>query len=307
MIRLFRFVGGKLQPTDKIEDGVWIRITEPVEDELLRVANDLDINIDYLTAATDSEESSRCGMDNNLTTMIVDVPYRSEKGGFITVPFSVIISGKKIITVCNDDPKIAEKRLPQMGIDMDLEDATGFAIRLMYVISEEYQQNLREIDDTRKKMEEKLHSSIDTSDMMELHKMEVSLVHFITSLKGFNLVLNMMAKYVREKTDAAHMEKLEEVIIENQQAIEMATIYREIVNSTRELFSTVITIRLNINMRWLTAVTIILAIPMIIAGFYGMNVHLPIASSSLAFITIVLVTIAICILTTVLLRSKKLV
>jgi magnesium transporter len=307
MIRLFKITGGEIEPVTEINNGVWIRITKPTAFELHSISEKLNISPYLLNAATDSEESSRWESDNNIMSMIIDVPYKTDNNGFITVPLSVIVSDNKIVTVCSADPRIAEKRLPQMCNESGLEDAVGFAIRLMYMISEEYQQNLIEINDARKKMEDRLHSAIDTSDMLELHRMEIGLVHFVTSLKGFNLVLNTMSKYVKEKTNAAHIEKLDEVIIENQQAIEMATIYREIVNSTRDLFSTVITIKLNVNMRWLTAVTIILSIPMIIVGLYGMNVHLPIASSPLAFITIIIVTIIICMLVAILLRLKKLI
>jgi magnesium transporter len=103
-------------------------------------------------------------------------------------------------------------------------------------------------------------------------------------------------------------ELLEDVIIENRQAIEMTQIYRDIINGTRELMSTLINNRLNNVMKYLTSITIVMAIPTIISGLYGMNVNengMPFAGMTSGFAIICGLTLIICIITLLILRKSK--
>lgn len=307
MIRLFKLKGKGIEPTDEIKTNTWIRITEPTIEELKTISTQLDVDMDDLSAALDSEESSRWETSGKITNMIIDIPHRTVNELFVTAPLSIILTEFNVITVCSTVDDIDDKRFIQTFNEWNYEDMVGFVIHIMYVVSKEYQKNLREIDANRKKMESKLNSQIKNSDMLDLHRMETSLVHFITSLKGCNLVLGMMNKNIRDKVDKTHVEKLDDVMIENQQAIEMASIYREIVDSTRDLFSTVINGRLNVNMRWLTAVTIILSIPMIIASIYGMNVSLPLESDRAAFTILISIMFISCVASFAWLKKKRLI
>lgn len=81
-------------------------------------------------------------------------------------------------------------------------------------------------------------------------------------------------------------ELLDDIIVENQQAIEMTGIYRDIINGTRELLSSVIDNRLNNVMKYLTSITLVMAVPTIISGFFGMNVRVPLALATHAFLII---------------------
>ena len=143
------------------------------------------------------------------------------------------------------------------------------------------------------------------SDLVDLHELESNLVYFATSLRANGVVLDRLTRYGRLRRYEEDDELLEDVIIENKQAIEMTTIYRDIINGTRELMSSVISNRLNEVMKVLTSITIVMSIPTIIGGLWGMNVPVPLAQAPFAFAIICLVTLGICLVTLLLLRKRK--
>ena len=102
------------------------------------------------------------------------------------------------------------------------------------------------------------------------------------------LKLDIMQKYEEDK------DVLEDVIIENKQAIEMTEIYSNILASTMDFFASVISNNLNIVMKILASITILMAIPTIMSGIYGMNIDVPLQGNPNAFSLVVLITIGIC-------------
>ena len=116
-------------------------------------------------------------------------------------------------------------------------------------------------------------------DLIELHELESTLVYFATSLRANGVVLDRLTRYKRLEQYPDDQELLDDVIIENKQAIEMTSIYRDIIKGTRELLSSIIDKRMNNAMKYLATITIIMAIPTIISGFYGMNVKTTVSRS----------------------------
>ena len=145
-------------------------------------------------------------------------------------------------------------------------------------------------------------------DLIDLHELESTLVYFATSLRANGVVLDRLTRYKRLEQYPEDTELLGDVIVENQQAIEMTSIYRDIINGTRELMSSVIDNRLNNVMKYLTSITIVMAIPTVISGIYGMNVDerwMPFANTPHGFLLICVLTLLICIITMLILRKKK--
>ena len=135
-----------------------------------------------------------------------------------------------------------------------------------------YQSTLRIIDKKRTDIEENIGGNTEDEDLVNLHELESTLVYFATSLRANGVVLERLSRYKRLEQYPEDTELLDDVIIENKQAIEMTMIYRDIINGTRELVSSVINNRLNNVMKYLTSITLVMAIPTIISGLYGMNV-----------------------------------
>ena len=183
-----------------------------------------------------------------------------------------------------------------------------FVYQILFRAASLYQAYLRVLDKRRIEIEERIEGYTEDVDLMALHELESTLVYFATSLRANGVVLDRLTRYKRLEQYPEDQELLDDVIIENKQAIEMTSIYRDIINSTRELLSSVIDSRLNNVMKYLTSITIVMAIPTVISGLYGMNVNaggMPFASTLQGFGIICIITLLICILALWLLRKKK--
>ena len=164
------------------------------------------------------------------------------------------------------------------------------------------------IDRRRGEIEERIDKVESEEDLIRLHELETTLVYFATSLRGNGNVLDRLTRYKRLQQFPEDRELLDDVIVENKQAIEMTTIYKDIIDSTRELLSNVLDARLNNVMKRLTSITLILAVPTMISGMYGMNVDsrwMPLAGTVHGFGIIILITLIISILLMFLLHRKR--
>jgi magnesium transporter len=181
---------------------------------------------------------------------------------------------------------------------------TRFVLQILYKNATRYLQFLKHIDKTSTRIEQDLHKSMKNKELIQMLKLEKSLVYFSTALKSNEVVLEKLMKYEHIKNYSEDTELLEDVIIENKQAIEMANIYSNILTGTMDAFASVISNNLNIVMKFLTSVTIVMAIPTMISSFFGMNVDLPL-SGKLSFWIIAAIAFAMCSVTGVILYRKK--
>lgn len=296
MFRLFKTEGGKFVPADVIGPDTWVRLTQPTPDEISLVSSTLSIDVTEISASLDRDEGSRWEVDGDITTILIDIPYRKtaeDSSPYDTMPLAIIRSHNTIVTVCQIESTVINKFADGSMKCVDLDNKMNFVLRLLYGISLEYQVYLREINARRKEIEKSLYSSTTNADLMELHRLESSLVYFATSLTACNVVLDKIRRSIPE-TDKRTLDLVHDVLIENEQAVEMATTYRKIIDSTRDLFVAVMNNKLNYAIRWLAALTIILSIPMIVSGIYGMNVRLPLGEIPYAFTAVMGIMIMLC-------------
>ena len=182
-----------------------------------------------------------------------------------------------------------------------------FVYQILLRTTNMYQAFLRVIDKRRSEIEQRVSEENDTEDrdLFHLHELESNLVYFATSLSANRVVLERLTRYERIEQYPEDKELLDDIIVENQQAIEMTGIYRDIINGTRELLSSVIDNRLNNVMKYLTSITLVIAVPTIISGFFGMNVRVPLALTTHAFMIIALATTLICGVIFVVLKKNR--
>ena len=153
-------------------------------------------------------------------------------------------------------------------------------------------------------IEKRLHKSMKNRELIQLHSLEKSLVYFSTSLKANEVTLEKMLKMDIMQKYEDDQDLLEDVIIENKQSIEMNDIYSNILSSTMDFFASVISNNLNIVMKVLASVTILMAIPTIIGGIFGMNVELPLQNNPQGFVIIIFLTILLTLFTAFILYKK---
>ena len=152
---------------------------------------------------------------------------------------------------------------------------TRFILQIFYRVATLFLQYLRTLNRQSEAIEDRLHVSQKNKELFELLELQKSLVYFTTSLRSNEGVFEKMLRNEKVKRYPDDEDLLEDVIIENKQAMEMANIYNGILSGMVDTFASVISNNLNIVMKFLATVTIVMSIPTMIASFYGMNVPLP--------------------------------
>lgn len=281
MISIYKHINeseSSLQKLDIVEPGCWINIVAPSDQELLLVSKKTGVPIEFLRSALDEEETSRIDMEGNNLLFIVDIPFTEMEENSLTYdtyPLAIIHTETEIITVCLKNSKILTDFIEGKVKSFYTFKRSRFILQILYKISTYYLLYLRQIDKKSLMIEKKLHKSMKNKELIQLLSLEKSLVYFSTSLKSNELTLEktlkleVMQKYPEDK------DVLEDVIIENKQAIEMANIYSNILSGTMDAFASVISNNLSIVMKLMTSITIVMAIPTMISGFFGMNVNVP--------------------------------
>lgn len=311
MITLYKTDDGVIREVEDYEDEIWIKMTAPSADETNTIAQKYDVDLDHIRAALDAEESARIEIESGYTLILVDIPVterRSERNEYTTIPLGIILCENAIMTVCAKDTAILKAFVQKRVKEFSTKKRMRFLYQILFQISMEYQYALRRIDKKRMQIESHISEITKDYELIELHELESNLVYFATSLRANGLILERLTRYSRLKQYPDDRELLEDVIIENKQAIEMTQIYRDIINGTRELVSTVINNRLNNVMKYLAAITIVMAIPTIISGLYGMNVEgdgMPLAHNPYGFGIICGITLLICVVTYLILKRRK--
>ena len=279
--------------------------------ELSLISGYFDIDADDLATALDDEESSRISLEDGYTLILVDIPtpeVRHEKKMYTTIPLGIILKNDAIITICREETPVLTYFVRNKLKDFSTKKKMRFIYEMMFRSAMLYQAYLRGIDKKRTEIEERVGDDTHDTDIIELHELESTLVYFATSLRSNSIVLERLRRYKRLEQYPEDMELLEDVTVEYQQAIEMTSIYRDIIDGTRELLSSVINNRLNNVMKILTSITIVMAIPTIISGIYGMNVDekwMPLSTTHYGFYIIVGIIVVICVCVLWFLKKKK--
>ena len=300
MVKYYKTDDKKIHEENDIVDGVWIDMCNPTISEGEEIASKLDIDVSDLLAALDEEESSRIELEDGYTLILVDIPaveIRHDKQAYTTIPLGIILTSNTIITVCTEETPILQAFINGRVKEFSTKKKLRFVYQILFRISSFYQTNLRIIDKKRTEIEERIDDKTEDADLIDLHALESTLVYFATSLRANSVVLDRLTRYKRLEQYPEDKDLLGDVIVENQQAIEMTTIYRDIINGTRDLMSSVIDNRLNNVMKTLTSITLVMAIPTIISGIYGMNVSgkwMPLSTTPYGFgiICVIILVIA---------------
>ena len=301
----------KTEQVGKYEKGNWINMIAPNDDEIAEVCKKLKINEDFIRYALDNEEKARIDIeeDDNTILFIVDVPTREKEGDsliYTTMPIGVIfVRDDYLITVSIKENNIIQSMMKNNMKNIITYKKSRFLLQLLYENSSMYLNLLKKINKETEIAESILKNSMKNRALLKLLNLEKSLVYFTTSLKSNEVV---MEKTMRGKIIKLYEEDediLEDAIIENKQAIEMAKIYSDILNGTMDAYASIISNNLNRVMKFLTSITIILSIPTMIASFWGMNVPVPMQNNPYGFAILIGVSIIVSIIATMWLNKRE--
>lgn len=288
-----------LEKVTEITDGVWINMVAPTEAEIIYISSTLNLDEDFIRSALDDNERSHIEIDENTDDklFVVDVPIIEEtkkRNIYNTLPLSIISTKTCIITVALEETMVLDDFTNNRIKTFYTFKKSRFILQILYKNASLFLYYLKLIDKQSSRIEDELYNSMRNKELIQLLSLEKSLVYFSTSLKSNEIMMEKLLRYPFMRKYEDDMELLEDTIIENKQAIEMAKIYSDILTGTMDAFASVISNNLNIVMKLLASITIIMAIPTIIASFFGMNVPVPFESNPFAFWIIVAFAVIIC-------------
>ncbi len=309
MIKIFKTEGGILREVEEYGEGVWINIVQPSEGECNEIAERFAIPLDFLLDPLDLNERSRVEVEDESVLVVLRVPIFNEDNEdipYITMPVGIIFTANLIITVCNRDVELLKRFVEGKIRNFSTQKRSRFLLQLFLQTALLYLRYLKDIDNRTNILEEELHKSMRNEELIKLLNIEKSLVFFTTSLRANELMMERLQRSRFIKMDPDDEDLLEDVIIENRQAIEMANIYSSILSGMMDAFASVISNNLNVVMKFLTSITIILMIPTLIASIYGMNIPLPFQHSPHAFLIIMILSVVLSIVGIHIFRKKEL-
>ena len=296
------------EETKDLKKGNWINMISPTEEEIQRVCAALQIKQDFIRYSLDEEEKARIDTedDDNTTLYIIDIPVIESdrtRRVYVTMPIGVIfVRDDYIITVSQKNNDIIKDIKTENVITYK---KSRFLLHILYANSKKFLSLLYKINKELESTENKLKNSLQNEGLLKMLDLEKSLVYFTTSLKSNEVVMEKTTRGKIIKLYEEDEDLLEDAIIENKQAIEMAKIYSDILSGTMDTYASIISNNLNAVMKILTSVTFILAIPTLIASIWGMNVELPFQREPLGFLIITVFSIIMCIVATIWLKRKR--
>ncbi len=284
----------------QLEKGCWLNLTAPDEEELQEVAAATGLQMDFLTAALDEEEKSRIEVEDDATLFVVDIPFLRSNKDYDTLPLGIILSENYFVTVCLETNGVTADFGTHNQKAFSTVKKTRFLLQILYRSAALYLKYIRIIIRRTDQLERHLRQSMENSELFNLLDLQKSLTYFSTSLRSNSVVLERLTRLRSQNSSQHHLrvyeedeDLLEDVIIEYKQCLEMVEMYSHILNSMMEVFASIISNTLNLVMKFLASITILLAIPTLISGLWGMNVPVPFAEEGLGFYYVLVFALAL--------------
>lgn len=295
---------------DNLEKGYWLDVIAPDEEELAEIAAATKIQMDFLTAALDEEEKSRIEVEDDQILILVDIPFFRSNKDYDTLPLGIILTEEGVTTICLEANGVTADFGPHNSRLFSTFKRTRFLFQILYKSATLYLKYIRIIIKRTDELEIHLRQSMENSELFNLLDLQKSLTYFSTSLRSNSIVLERLVRLRRTtqqliKVYEEDEDLLDDIIIEYKQAVEMVEMYTHILNSMMEVFASIISNNLNLVMKFLASVTIILAIPTLISGLWGMNVDVPFAGHPWGFAIVFGVAIVCACVTAVLLWLRR--
>lgn len=298
LIQYYKNINHQTLEIDSPEAGTWVNVTPPLRsEEFTGLSETLEIPLDFLTDSLDIDEKSRFDEDDNVKLIVIKTPtennsFNESDAYYITIPICIILTHHQIVTVNSfDNPAI--KKFLNTFPNRDSEKKNMMVLKIFEKVTQAFMQYLKEINQRRNLMEQKLYDSSRNEELLELMKIQKSLVYFVTALKSNEMLMMKMARTGFLKLNEDEQELLEDLIVDTSQGLEMANIYTNILSSTLDAFASIIANNQNQVLKRLAVITIVLTFPVLIASLFGMNVPSGFEHSSYAFYIVAFLSLGI--------------
>ena len=313
MFRMYNtdLITNKTEEVTEYKRGNWINMIAPSDEEIQTVCENLKIQEDFIRYALDPEERARIDYeeDDGTTLILADVPIiesDEDQKEYSTIPVGfIIVRDEYFITVSLMENEVIRRMNPMINRSVATYKKSRLVLQCLYVNSEIYLNLLKTINRETEVAEKELRQTRKNKSLLRLLSLEKSLVYFTTSLKANEVVMERMNRGKVIKLYEEDEDLLEDVLIENKQAMEMSKIYSDILSGVMDAYSSIISNNLNGVMKILTAITIIISVPTMISSFWGMNVRVPMQDNPWGFAIILIASILIGVIVTIVLKKKN--
>ncbi len=307
MIKIYKTGEQGLETLEETTKGCWINVVDPSPAEMASL-RDLEIPPEFLTYPLDMDERPRVEREDGFTMILLRVPYyqgQTVDVPYTTIPLGIVMDGQWIMTICRHNHDLLQEMAAGRMRGLSTAKRNRFILQLLLAAANRYLIYLREINRSVDALEDQLQMSMQNRELLGLLKYQKSLVYFTTALKANELMMERLHRSGFFRTYADDEDLLEDVITENQQAIEMTNIASNILSSMMDAFASIISNNMNVVMKFLAAATIVIALPTLIASLFGMNVSLPLQEHPLAFVFVLALALGAALLVTRLFMKRN--
>lgn len=298
MIQYFKNINHQTVAIEKPDPGAWINVLPPLkQEEFSELSSTLDIPLDFLTDSLDIDEKSRFEEEDNVKLLVIKTPtennsFNESDAYYITIPICIILTHNQILTVNSFDNGAIKKFLNTFQ-NRHPDKKNMMVLKVFEKIIQTYMEYLKEINIRRNVLEQKLYAANRNEQLLQLMRIQKSLVYFVTALRSNEMLLVKVERTNFLGLNEEEKEILNDMIVDNSQALEMANIYTNILSSTLDAFASIIANNQNEVLKRLSVITIVLTVPVLVASIYGMNVPIPYQHSPYAFYIPVLLSLVI--------------
>jgi magnesium transporter len=298
MIQYFKNIEHQTIAIDKPEDGAWINVLPPLrQEEFTELSESLEIPIDFLKDSLDIDERSRYEIDDNVKLIVIKTPtennsFNDSDAFYITIPICIILTHNQIVTVNSFENEAIKKFLTTFQ-NRNPDKKNMMVLKIFEKVINNFQDHLKEINMRRNTLEHKLYVANRNEELLQLMRIQKSLVYFLTALRSNELLMMKMVRTNFLQLNEDEKDFLDDLIVETSQALEMANTYTNILSSTLDAFASIISNNQNEVLKRLTTLTIVLTVPTLIASIYGMNVPIPYKDTPYAFWIPVIISVMI--------------
>lgn len=302
MIQYFKNVNNQTIEIDKPENGTWVNLVPPFkEEEFFELGEKLDIPIEFLRDSLDIDERPRYELEDNVKFIVIKTPaennsFNDSDAFYITIPICIILTHNHIVTVNSFDNGAIKKFLNSFQ-KRHPDKRNMMVLKIFEKVVTNFMDYLKEINHRRNLLEQKLYDANRNEELLQLVRIQKSLVYFVTALRSNELLMMKLERTNFLGLTEDEREVLNDLIVDNSQALEMANIYTDILTSTLDAFASIIANNQNEVLKRLTTLTLILTLPILIASIYGMNTPIPYKNSTYTFwipvsISVIIIVIA---------------
>jgi len=305
LIRYYALKDGKWAETSPAE-ARWIRAVDPTADELHSLSSKYGIDMDDLCAGLDEYEMPRFSPEKDYSMLFINTSKLCDDDEWRVLALGIAITPGVTITISSNETELVNDFVAMPLKDHAVDSSEAMLLRLLLRATELFIRDLYLIDKRNTQLEDQIGVGIKNSLILNFLTLEKSLVYLRTAVNGNQLALEKLRASSMITNNPKLADLLDDIMVENRQARDMANIYTDVIESTKDAFTSVINNNLNAVMKFLTAITVALAVPMIIMGTFGINYKLPWQDSPYGFVSAVILSVLLTVVSIVVMIRKKL-